>query len=82
MYLSMSQDRLEKEAAILIFQKSIQKLFGFIYLEYHNYRAQLCSLDSLIHTESSKSEHLLSPSDSSISLQTALKIFREMHKFF
>lgn len=41
MYLSMSSDRLEKEATILIFQKSIQKLFRFIYLEYRNYRAQL-----------------------------------------
>lgn len=41
MYLSMSQERLKKEAAILIFQKSIQKLFRFIYLGYHNYRAQL-----------------------------------------
>lgn len=82
MYLSMSQDRLKKEAEILIFQQSIKKLFRFIYLEYHNYRAQLWSLDSLIYTESSKSEHLLCPSDSSISLQLALKIFREIHKFF
>lgn len=40
-YLSMSEERLKKEAAILIFQKSIQKLFRFIYLGYHNYRAQL-----------------------------------------
>lgn len=42
MYLSMSQERLKKEAAILIFQKSIQKLFRFICLEYHNDRPQLC----------------------------------------
>lgn len=41
MYLSMSQERLKKEAVILISQKSIQKLFRFIYLGYHNYRAQL-----------------------------------------
>lgn len=63
MYLSMSQDRLKKEAAVLIFQKSIQKLFRFIYLGYHNYRAQLCLLDSLIHAESWQFEYLFSPSE-------------------
>ena len=79
MYLSMSQDKLKKEAAILIFQKSIQKLFRFIYLEYHNYRAQVWLLSSLIHTEtSSLSIYFLLQS---ISLQTAHKMFKEIHEF-